>query len=91
MPRYVVHVYPIIRVTTGPIEAADAESAIHQADEQVFGRRTLAVAKCAGGLDVDTEDVTCDGYVVDELGPDGRRLRSRTFDRSGRPTGGWRL
>mgnify|MGYP001558073700 CR=1 FL=1 len=83
MPKYHVHLYPIVRVLVSEVEAETPEAAIKQAEALVDLRRLFS------GLDgphvVSTEYADdMDGFLVDE-GGDPEHLKSTFYDAKYRP------
>jgi len=75
LPRYVVHIYAVVRV---PIEvnAESPEKAVKKVDREINLHEILDKGKVEY-----TEDVT--EYLVDEIEPNGDIKRSFWLDRDG--------
>ena len=76
MPRYVVHVYAVIRVPIKGVNAESPEEAVKKVDEEINLHEILDKGEVEYA-----EDVT--EYLVDEVGDDGDIKRSFWLDRDG--------
>ena len=76
MPRYVVHVYAVVRVPIKGVNAESPEEAVKKVDEEINLHEILDKGEVEYA-----EDVT--EYLVDEVGDDGDIKRSFWLDRDG--------
>ena len=88
MPKYTVHLYPIVRVTVSDVEADDQVEAIKKAEDMVvydalFWARDPKYPDFPAVTQVEYAD-DIDGYLVDEDG-DTEHERSREYDAGYRP------
>ena len=85
MPKYNVHIYPIVRVQVREVEAETPEAAIKQAEALVDLHRLFAGDSPAHPHIVSIEYADdMDGFLVDEAG-DPEHLKSTFYDAEYRP------
>ena len=80
MPKYDIHLYPIVRVTVRDVEAEDQVAAIKKAEEIVDLNRFFHGLDVPHILSVEYADDS-DGFLVDEDG-DTQHQRTASYDAS---------
>ena len=83
MPKYHVHLYPIVRVLVSEVEAETPEAAIKQAEALVDLYKLFSGLGGAHVVSIEYADVM-DGFLVDEAGGP-ERLKSTFYDAEYRP------
>ena len=75
MTKYRVHIYAIVRVPVD-VEAESPEKAVELADQATNLHEAFRQGEYADDID---------GFLVDELGPQGIVVSSQAYDKKGRP------